>query len=270
MALGAPEITALVARLAPIVSQRPIVQNVWLDPLYVPVARRQLLNVAFDRRQPAMRAVKRRGNDLLLVLDFCVLRLTLQSRSRAMRLTTPDDADGPTLYGPLILKVALGARTISFHEAFAHADDAPRSAVQLLDPDLVDAVYRQHGPDVLAGDVCAIRQPTACVPIGPWLRDCRHLSGAGGLLVDDALWLARVRPDAPADALAPSQFAFVLSGLQWSAWRHTIACSRSEVGSVYWTESNTCPRCGCALRTSLGFVVCPDCQGDDERREHYE
>lgn len=257
---GAPEATALVTRLTPFIAKPPLVQNVWISPAYLPPDRRQLLNVAFDRRTPTLRTVKRRGGDLLLGLDFVVIRLVLRSRTRALRigpspLVEPEHA---AEYGPLIMRLSLANRMLCFYEQAG--DVTEPSLVQLLDPNVIDVMYSQHGTDILMGDVGELVPASAQSAIGPWMRDHRHISGAGGLLVDDALWLARVHPQTAGCQLPEAAFRFLMAACQFDAWRQTVSLSRAENGSGYWTEEETCPRCAARMTTDMGFVVCPGCQ----------
>lgn len=259
---GAPEATALVSRLTPFVAKPPLVHNVWISPAYLPPDRRQLLNVAFDRRTPTLRTVKRRGGDLLLGLDFVVIRLALRSRAHALRIAQSQlvEPEHASEYGSLILRLSLPNRMLCFYEACA---DSELSSVQLLDPNVVDTMYSQHGIDILMGDVGTLAPTRARTAIGPWMRDHRNLSGSGGLLVDDALWLARVHPQTMGSHLSSDVFRFLMAACQWVAWVHTVVLSRSDSAlheHAYWTESSTCPRCATVLVKEQGFLLCTACQ----------
>jgi formamidopyrimidine-DNA glycosylase len=104
------------------------------------------------------------------------------------------------------------------------------------------------------------------------LMDQRVLAGVGNILATEALWMARIDPRSPGNALLPVDVRAIARGLMRAIERELAearGCGSAEAGSffAYGHTGEPCPRCGARLRSIvLGgrtSVFCPHCQ---ERR----
>lgn len=111
-------------------------------------------------------------------------------------------------------------------------------------------------------------------PIKLVLLDQHVLAGVGNIYAAEALWHARVHPDAPAASLSPGRVARLLDGV-----RLALARGLGEPGRVFATdqtgettqafmaygrEGAPCHRCGRPIRrvvhAARGTWYCPSCQ----------
>jgi formamidopyrimidine-DNA glycosylase len=100
------------------------------------------------------------------------------------------------------------------------------------------------------------------------LMDQRIVAGVGNILATEALWMARIDPRSPGNALHPVDIRAVASGVRRAIARELSAQkghARMEASLfVYGHAGDPCPRCGTRLRSLvLGgrtTVFCPHCQ----------
>ena len=106
-------------------------------------------------------------------------------------------------------------------------------------------------------------------PIKPVLLDQRILSGVGNIYAAEALWIARIAPDARAASLSAARVARLLDGVREALRRGGEAPGRYADGSggalrVYGREGEPCPRCGARIRRVVqagrSTYYCPVCQ----------
>jgi formamidopyrimidine-DNA glycosylase len=84
------------------------------------------------------------------------------------------------------------------------------------------------------------------------LLDQHALAGVGNLLADEALWLAAVAPERPADELDREELDRLHRALR-TAIRHAIKRGGVHTGEViaHRTAGGHCPRCGAPMRRSV-------------------
>jgi formamidopyrimidine-DNA glycosylase len=129
------------------------------------------------------------------------------------------------------------------------------------------------GPDPLADgiDVSALSGALAKRRRGikELLMDQRLVAGVGNILATEALWMARLDPRSPGNALPPADVRAVARALEQAIARELAegrACGSAEAGSffVYGHAGEPCPRCATRLsRIVLGgrtSVFCATCQ----------
>jgi formamidopyrimidine-DNA glycosylase len=141
--------------------------------------------------------------------------------------------------------------------------------------------YRRLGPEPLGLTAVAFRQILIGrkARIKALLLDQTVIAGIGNIYADEALFAARIRPDAPADTVAPERLDVLLACLQdvlcraIDAGGSTIRDYRTATGvegsfqwdfKVYGRSGQPCPACGRTLiqtrvagRTS---TYCARCQ----------
>jgi formamidopyrimidine-DNA glycosylase len=140
----------------------------------------------------------------------------------------------------------------------AHEDIADWSA---LGPDpLVDGIDVQGLSRALAKRRRAVKE---------LLMDQRVVAGVGNILATEALWMARLDPRSPGNALLPGDVRALATALGRAIARELAegrGCGSAEPGSffVYGRAGEPCPRCATRLsslvlggRTS---VFCAHCQ----------
>jgi formamidopyrimidine-DNA glycosylase len=105
--------------------------------------------------------------------------------------------------------------------------------------------------------------------IKPVLLDQRVIAGLGNIYAAEALWRARIAPDAPASSLTLKQLSTLLKAIRQVIDRATGARYTDDSVSrldVYDREGKPCRRC----RTPIERIVqagrstyfCPKCQSD--------
>jgi formamidopyrimidine-DNA glycosylase len=101
------------------------------------------------------------------------------------------------------------------------------------------------------------------------LMDQRVVAGVGNILATEALWMARVDPRTPGNALLPADVRAIARGLGRAIARELAegrGCGGGEHGSffVYGRAGEPCPRCGTRIRSLvLGgrtSAFCAHCQ----------
>ncbi len=119
--------------------------------------------------------------------------------------------------------------------------------------------------------------------IKAWLLDQTNVAGLGNIYVDEALWLAKVHPERPANSLTLNEAKSLRDAIQ-SVLRKGIANSGTSLGhtqgnfisadgkhgnnaetlNVFHRQGKPCPRCGTIITKSVvaqrGTHVCPECQ----------
>jgi formamidopyrimidine-DNA glycosylase len=129
------------------------------------------------------------------------------------------------------------------------------------------------GPDPLADGIDVRRLSEALAKrrrsVKEILMDQRVIAGVGNILATEALWMARVDPRSPGDALLPADSRAIAKAIRSAIARELADRSRKvdgEAGSflVYGRAGKPCPRCGGHLvRVDLGgrtSVFCRRCQ----------
>jgi formamidopyrimidine-DNA glycosylase len=165
-----------------------------------------------------------------------------------------------------------GTRPPRFARAVLELDDGAR--VWLVDPralatlDVGDSLISTQlrlGPEATdralraAHLLRALR--TRRGPIKPALLDQRVIAGLGNIYAAEALWRARLDPQAPASSLTVAELARLLTAVRQVMRRALDGAARF---AVYGREGEPCRRC----RTSIARIVqagrstyfCPTCQ----------
>ena len=192
-------------------------------------------------------AVERRGKHQLLHLDDGALLLVhfrmdgdwvfgragtaLPPHARV----TLDFADGrrASLVDPRALC------TLTWHAAAEHPDLG-------LGPEPEDP---QLTPQALRARLAAKRGP-----IKPVLLDQSVVAGVGNIYAAEALWHARIAPDAPAAGLTLARVTRLLTGLRTALADGHVNAGRYHRGerpipfTVYDREGDPCPRCRAPIR----------------------
>jgi formamidopyrimidine-DNA glycosylase len=142
----------------------------------------------------------------------------------------------------------------------------------------LEARFADTGPEPLADDFTARSLRARLIgrrPIKAALLDQSVVAGVGNIYADESLWLARLHPLTPVDALSDDDVVRLHNALR-RALRESVASSKNELAwryenraaaspfRVYDREGEPCQRCGATLsslkvagRTS---VICPQCQ----------
>jgi formamidopyrimidine-DNA glycosylase len=229
-----------------------------------PAQRRNLSTRAITRvRGARIVSVERRGKHQLLSLSTGD---TLVVHFRMTGDWFIDDGVAPV---PKYARVAL------------ELDDGVR--ISLVDPRALSTVTLHHdgattlpslGPDPTDPDLGVATLGHALsrrrIPIKVALLDQRVLAGVGNIYAAEALWLARIDPQAIASSLSRARQARLLEAIRsvlakaeaWSASRY-----REDGGGrfeVYDREGLPCSRCGTAIRrivqATRSTYYCPRCQ----------
>jgi formamidopyrimidine-DNA glycosylase len=130
------------------------------------------------------------------------------------------------------------------------------------------------GPDPFADGIDLVRFSGALAKgrraVKEILMDQRVLSGVGNILATDALWIARIDPRSPGNALLlPADARAIARGIRLAIARELVdrkryTAARPDSFLVYGRARQPCPRCGTRLsRVVLGgraTVFCPWCQ----------
>jgi formamidopyrimidine-DNA glycosylase len=129
------------------------------------------------------------------------------------------------------------------------------------------------GPDPLADgiDVRRLSRTFAKARRGvkEILMDQRVVAGVGNILATEALWMARLDPRSPGNALLRTDVGAIARGIRRAITRELAEGRRYTNGGVasfmvYGHAGEPCPRCGTPLRSVvLGgrtSVFCPQCQ----------
>ena len=119
--------------------------------------------------------------------------------------------------------------------------------------------------------------------IKAWLLDQTNVAGLGNIYVDEALWLAKIHPERPANSLTLNEAKSLRDAIQ-SVLKKGIANSGTSLGhtqgnfisadgkhgnnaetlNVFHRQGKPCPRCGTIITKSVvaqrGTHVCPECQ----------
>ena len=127
--------------------------------------------------------------------------------------------------------------------------------------ELGDGARRRLGPDILTGDLSAVRLHGV---LGEALQDQRQVAGIGNMWMNEACWHARVSPwlraeDADTKEVLGHARGLMRARLDGGRTRH----------AVYRRKNRPCPRCGELVRSwPLGDAArmaywCPGCQKGD-------
>lgn len=166
-----------------------------------------------------------------------------------------------------------GLLVFSDPRRFGHVELVPNR--QALEDRFADT-----GPEPLADDFTARTLRARLFgrrPIKAALLDQSVVAGVGNIYADESLWLARLHPLTPVDALSDDDVVRLHHALR-RALRESVASSKNELAwryenraaaspfRVYDRAGEPCQRCGATLsslkvagRTS---VICPRCQNN--------
>jgi formamidopyrimidine-DNA glycosylase len=146
-----------------------------------------------------------------------------------------------------------------------------------------DAVARtarleELGPDAASietGDALRERLASARGPIKAALMDQTRIAGIGNILASEALWRAKIHPEAPASGLRRDAFERLARGIA-DAIAHSLASMRDDEDIVYVNlggvntfrvydrEGEPCPHCGAKIVREVArgrsSYLCPRCQ----------
>lgn len=219
-------------------------------------------------------AARRRSKWVLLDLDGG-LALAVHLRMSG-QLTVHGADDEPRSHVHLVLALDDGRR-IFFD------DERKFGRVRLLDAAGLAALDAAHGPEPLEDSFTAAELARILAgrrtKIKPLLLDQRMIAGIGNIYASEALWLARIHPQLPADAVGPEGAAALHAALR-EVLSQAIAHEGSSLRNyrngygrrgqnqehflVYDRAGSPCQRCGAPIeRVVLGqrsTFYCPNCQ----------
>ena len=119
--------------------------------------------------------------------------------------------------------------------------------------------------------------------IKAWLLDQTNVAGLGNIYVDEALWLAKIHPERPANSLTLDEAKSLRDAIQ-SVLKKGIANSGTSLGhtqgnfisadgkhgnnaetlNVFHRQGKPCPRCKTIIVKTVvaqrGTHICPKCQ----------
>jgi formamidopyrimidine-DNA glycosylase len=139
--------------------------------------------------------------------------------------------------------------------------DAGDSMTTILGPDAIDASF----------DAAHLQRALASrrIPIKLALLDQRVVAGVGNIYAAEALWLARIDPRAPANAIGARDTRRLVRAIHRVLSRGRDGSGRyNSAGSlrlnVYDREAKTCRRCGSTIarivQGARSTYWCPGCQ----------
>jgi len=251
-----------------IASSRVVHADVLRQP--EPTFRRQVRGRRID-------AVERRGKNVLHVFDDgSVLAVNLGMTGRLLPFRSfPRGATHPT-HPAVVLRfedrsvlVFDDVRRFGTFEVLSAEEWARRSA--RMGPEPLDPTLR---PSRLHGSLAASRSP-----IRSWLLDQRRIAGVGNIYAAEALYLAGIHPQRPANQITRAESTRLLRSLRTvlsAAIHHggtTIRDYRDADGGsgafarelqVYGRDGEPCRRCGATVRrvvfSNRSAFFCPACQ----------
>jgi endonuclease VIII len=155
-------------------------------------------------------------------------------------------------------------------ELLTDAGLARSSALTTLGPDLL-------GPEFDADAALANLQARGSVAIGEALLDQRALAGIGNVVRNEILFMERVNPWSPVDAVSQDELERLVNAAQRVLRRAAASGNRTTTGDqrrserlwVYGRAGRPCRRCGTRIEVSRqGDLVrliywCPSCQRAD-------
>lgn len=266
-----PEVETTVSDLRPHVLGR-VFKTV---EVYIPRMVKAPAAAEFERLLPGRRieSVERRGKFILFNLDQGVLVAHMMMGGALMWRPAPE---APAQYTRMRFAFADGSemwlvnpRTLGW----CWLTDEAEQVVGHLGPDALDPAFTvAYFAERLAG---------RSAPIKPLLLDQGLVAGVGNIYCDEALWLARIRPEREAGSLTADEVArlhaAVLEALHKGiAFRGTSFDEYVNPGgdkgghqdqtNVFRREGKPCPRCGTPVVKfwfrQRGTHVCPnpECQ----------
>lgn len=221
-------------------------------------------------------AVERRAKLLIIRLagvENIVLHLRLSGQ---LFLHEPNDSKDPFLH--IVLKLSSGKEL--------HLNDQRKFGyVSLVDSDAdLDKIVAGYGPEPFTdltpeNFAAAVKKSGRRIKV--LLLDQKAISGVGNIYANEALWLAKIHPEAKASSLSDSQikelYQAVLKvledGLRLGGATLADDKYRNLYGErghyekavrVYQRKGQPCPRCGTKIEylkvAQRGTFICPKCQ----------
>jgi len=217
-----------------------------------------------------VREVSRRAKLLIFELDegyfVCHLRLS----GRLFVRQKDDEADD---YAHVILKFK-GGQELRFSEM--------RLFGYLADQEALGGILSKYGPepldDLTADKFYSILRKTSR-PVKIVLMDQHKIAGIGNIYANDALFLAKIHPQTPADKLTRGRSDILFTAIeqvfkeglkyggasdQWYLQVHGEEGSYQDYFKVYGRTGQRCDVCGTEIeRVALGgrgTFFCPECQ----------
>ncbi|MBI2887110.1 MAG: bifunctional DNA-formamidopyrimidine glycosylase/DNA-(apurinic or apyrimidinic site) lyase [Chloroflexi bacterium] len=225
-----------------------------------------------------VQALERRGKYILFRLDRGALVVHLMMGG-ALMWAAPEGASGP----------AERARAKHTRLAFLLDDGSelwlvnPRTLGGVWLVESAEQVVGRLGPEPLSDEFTplyfAARLKGRTSPIKPLLLSQEVVAGVGNIYADEALFLAEIRPQRPADELTPQEVRRLHSAVR-AALERGIRHRGTSLGdfldpfggagthqnqlSVFRRQGQPCPRCGSVIVKEQfrgrGTHYCPSCQ----------
>jgi formamidopyrimidine-DNA glycosylase len=217
--------------------------------------------------------IDRRGKYLLVRFmggDALIIHLMMTGRL----IVHDKGAVEPSPYTHLVLEID-GKWEVHFHDTRrigrVWLTRRPQDIIGRLGPEPLDDDFT---PEALAA---GLAQHSA--PIKPVLLGQEVVAGIGNIYADEALWLAGIRPERPANALSVAEMDRLhqaIKDVMASAIEHrgtTFTNYRDSYGlpggnqehlQVFRQQGKPCPRCGTPIQKIMfrqrGTHFCPACQ----------
>lgn len=222
-------------------------------------------------------AVERRGKNVVHVFDDgSVLAVNLGMTGRLLPFRSLPRGNGQPTHPAVVVRFEDGGvlvfddvRRFGTVEALRGEDWARRSSA--MGPEPLDPSFR---PWRLHRSLATSRSP-----IRSWLLDQRRIAGVGNIYAAEALYLAGIHPQRPANQITRAESTGLLRSLRTvlsAAIRHggtTIRDYRDAEGGsgafarelqVYGRDGEPCRRCGGTVRrvvfSNRSAFYCPVCQ----------
>ena len=248
-----------------------------VDAPHPDVLRQPLRHFSASARGRTIEAVGRRGKNVLLHLDGGrVLAVNLGMTGRLLPFPTPPRGARRPTHAAVRLRFQ-GGGVLVF-------DDQRRfGTVEILEPEAWAERDRRMGPEPLERGFTPGRLHAGLLasrsPLRSWLLDQRRIAGVGNIYAAEALYLAGLHPQCPANQVTRSEATALHAGVRTvlrAAIEHggtTIRDYRNADGNegayarrlhVYGRDGEPCLACGSTVERVVfcnrSAFFCPTCQ----------
>jgi formamidopyrimidine-DNA glycosylase len=269
-----PEAETIVRGIRPAVTGRTIRRTQVLRPDILRKPARVFRNAVADS---TIQGVSRRGKNVILELGGgAVIKINLGMTGRV--LPFPHPPRGPRR------PTHPAVRFYFDDDSVLVFDDQRRfGTMEHLDPDVWALTSAGMGPEPLADDFTAAalhqRLAGSRAPARSWLLDQKRIAGVGNIYAAEALFLAGIHPQRPANSVTEAEAAALHEGLRLilnraiEAGGTTIRDYRNADGEegryarrlhVYGRDGDACSTCGDEIQrvvfSNRSAFFCPRCQ----------